>query len=327
MKPVVLITGISGQDGSYLSRKLCDTHEVHGIVRRHSSINTPRLDGILDKITLHYGDITDASAIHDIVSKLQPQFLYNLAAQSHVKVSFEVPSYTLDTIAGGTLNVLEAIRQHSPHTRMYNASSSEMYGLSPPIQDENTRFIPASPYAAAKVAAHNLVKNYRDSYGLFAANGILFNHESPHRGETFVTRKVTLGVSRIKNYLQDKLILGNLISYRDWGFAGDYVDGMIKILNHSVPDDFVLATGETHTVEEFVDLAFQHVGLNWKDYVVIDKKYYRPSEVNILQGNASKARNILGWKPQVNFLDLIKMMVDADMKLIKDNPHALVEKS
>jgi GDPmannose 4,6-dehydratase len=322
-----LITGITGQDGSYLSELLLDKgYEVHGLIRRSSSFNTDRIDHIYHdphragpNLTLHYGDLTDGTSLRRVLENIQPDEIYNLAAQSHVKVSFEIPEYTAEVVAVGGLRLTEAVRDHVTHggrpVRYYQAGSSEMFGAAPPPQSERTRFCPRSPYATAKVAAHWFAVNYREAYGLFICNGILFNHESPRRGETFVTRKITRAVGRISQGLQDKLYLGNLESARDWGFAGDYVEAMWLMLQQPKPDDYVIATGESHSVRELLDLAFAEVGLDWKPYVEIDSRYLRPTEVDALRGDASKAREMLGWRPRVSFADLVKMMVAHDLKL------------
>ncbi len=308
-----LITGITGQDGSYLSELLLNKgYEVHGIIRRSSSFNTKRLDNIFDKLHLHYGDLTDGSCLHTLLSKVRPDEVYNLGAQSHVRVSFDCPEYTADVDAMGTLRLLEAVKAHSPEARYYQASSSELYGkvLEVP-QSESTPFYPRSPYGVAKLFGYWATVNAREQ-GMHASNGILFNHESPRRGETFVTRKVTKAAVRIKLGTQGNLALGNLYAKRDWGFAKDYVEAMWLMLQQSSPDDFVIATGETHTIKDLLDVAFEHVGLDWVDYVEIDPKYYRPTEVDTLQGDASKAKLILGWEPKVKFRELIEEMVDSE---------------
>ncbi len=323
-----LITGITGQDGSYLTELLLEKgYEVHGVVRRSSSFNTARLDHLYRdphdpaaKLFLHYGDLTDGQNITNLVLDVQPDEIYNLGAQSHVRVSFDAPAYTLQVVGVGALNVLEAARQlnKTKETRVYQASSSEMYGdvLQTP-QSETTPFRPQSPYACAKVYAFHQTVNYREAYNLFAVNGILFNHESPRRGETFVTRKITRAATRIKLGLQQKLYLGNLDAKRDWGYAKDYVEGMWMMLQHPEPDDYVLATGETHTIREFLDYTFQYLEMNWEDYVAIDPRYYRPTEVDLLLGDSTKARKSLGWEPQVTCRDLAHIMVDHDMELAK----------
>ena len=315
-----LITGITGQDGSYLAELLLSKgYEVTGIIRRSSSFNTERLEGIYQdphsqsyKVRLVYGDLDDGSALARTLRQVQPDEIYNLGAQSHVRVSFDVPEYTASTVAMGTLRLLEAIRDTGIKTKFYQASSSEMFGAAPPPQDESTPFLPQSPYACAKVFAHNLCRNYRMAYGMFIACGILFNHESPRRGIPFVTRKVTRAVARIKHGLDKKLYLGNLDARRDWGFAGDYVEAMWMMLQHEKPDDFVIATGESHSIRELLDVAFGVVDLDWHKYVEIDPRYFRPTEVDHLHGSAEKAQRVLGWKPRVTFKQLIEMMVRAD---------------
>lgn len=320
-----LITGITGQDGSYLAELLLSKgYEVHGIIRRASTFNTrridhiyhdPHLNGIRSRLFLHYGDIAVIESLMDVIYNVKPDEIYNLAAQSHVRVSFDMPEYTGDVTGLGTLRLLEAIRRTGVKARFYQASSSEMFGAAPPPQSELTPFQPQSPYAAAKVYAYYVVRNYRDAYGLFACNGILFNHESPRRGETFVTRKITRAAARIKLGLQDRLYLGNLDAKRDWGFAGDYVEAMWLILQQDRPDDFVIATGETHSVREFAERVFQKLDLDYQQYVVIDPRYFRPTEVDVLLGDSSKAKTVLGWKPRVGFDQLIDMMIAADMEM------------
>ncbi len=324
-----LITGITGQDGAYLARLLlAKGYEVHGIIRRTSTFNTERIDEIYrdphetgGRFFLHYGDMTDGTGLHRLLVKIRPEEVYNLAAQSHVRVSFDQPEYTADTVATGTLRLLEAVRDFRGSTgaavRFYQASSSEMYGSAPPPQNETTPFRPRSPYAASKAAAHWYAVNYREAYGLFIANGILFNHESPQRGETFVTRKITRAAGRIKQGLQAKLYLGNLDAKRDWGFAGDYVEAMWLMLQQPEPDDYVVATGETHSVREFLDEAFRYAGLDWKERVEMDARYLRPTEVDHLEGDSSRARARLGWQPKVGFKELVRMMVDHDMELAR----------
>lgn len=323
-----LITGITGQDGSYLAEFLLEKgYEVHGIVRRSSSFNTARLDHVYRdphdptaNLFLHYGDLTDGQNITNLVLDLQPDEIYNLGAQSHVRVSFDSPVYTLQVVGGGALNVLEAARQlnKSKEVRVYQASSSEMYGdvLETP-QTENTPFRPQSPYACAKVYAFYQTVNYRQAYDLFAVNGILYNHESPRRGETFVTRKITRAATRIKIGLQEKVYLGNLEARRDWGYARDYVEGMWMMLQHHEPDDFVLATGETYRIRDFLDYSFGYLDLDWEKHVEIDPRYFRPTEVDLLLGDASKARSVLGWSPRVTCRELAQLMVDHDMELAK----------
>ena len=321
-----LITGITGQDGSYLAEFLLSKgYDVYGIIRRASQFNTNRIDHLYQdphekNIRMHllYGDLNDASSLNHIVKTVKPNEIYNLGAQSHVKVSFEVPEYTAEITALGTIRLLEAIRDSGIKTKFYQASSSEMYGdvLETP-QTEKTPFNPRSPYAAAKVYAYWLTVNYRQAYDMFACNGILFNHESPRRGETFVTRKITMALAKIKHGIQDKLYLGNLDAKRDWGFAGDYVQAMWLMLQQEQPDDYVISTGETHSVKEFLQEAFSYAGVDWKKYVEIDKRYFRPTEVDILLGNSDKAKKVLKWKPKVHFKQLVRMMVDADMELIR----------
>src|SRR5262249_42813684 len=321
-----LITGISGQDGSYLAELLLDKgYEVHGIVRRSSSFNTVRIDHLYHdphesgvRMFTHYGDLTDAVALVKLLYELQPDEIYHLGAQSHVRVSFEIPEYTLDVTAGGTVRLLEAIREAGVSPRFYQASSSEMFGAAPPPQSEATPFHPRSPYGVAKVAAFWATVNYREAYDMFAVNGILFNHESPRRGETFVTRKITRAVARIAAGLQEKLYLGTLDAQGDWGYAPDYVDAMWRMLQADEPEDFVIATGETHSVREAVEIAFARQGLDPDEHLEIDPRYYRPSEVDVLLGDASKARDVLGWEPTVRFKELVELMVDADAALLSD---------
>lgn len=328
MPKKALITGITGQDGSYLAELLLSKgYEVHGIIRRASTFNTGRLDPIYAdphqssaRLLLHYGDLADASALSRLIGKIQPDEIYNLAAQSHVRVSFDSPEYTTDITATGTVRLLEAIRETGIKPRFYQASSSEMFGLVQEVpQKETTPFYPRSPYGCAKVYSFWVTVNYRESYGLHASNGILFNHESPRRGETFVTRKITRAVAHIKAGLQKKLYLGNLDAKRDWGYAKEYVEAMWLMLQQETPDDYVVATNETHSIREFLDVAFGHVGLNWQDYVEIDPRYYRPAEVELLIGDYSKAKKKLGWEPKTRFEDLAKLMVDADVQLLKDH--------
>lgn len=311
-----LITGITGQDGSYLAEfLLAKGYEVHGIIRRSSSFNTARIDHIFDRLRIHYGDLSDASALARLIGKVQPDEVYNLGAQSHVRVSFDCPEYTCDVVATGTLRLLEAIRENAAHIKFYQASSSEMFGLVQEVpQTETTPFYPRSPYGCAKVCAYWLTVNYRESYDMHASNGILFNHESPRRGETFVTRKITKAVANIFAGRQHKLYLGNLDAKRDWGFAADFVEAMWMMTQQPKPGDYVIATGETHTVREFVELAFGHVGLDWRKFVEIDPRYFRPAEVELLLGNPRKAALQLGWEPRTRFKQLVTMMVDADMK-------------
>jgi GDPmannose 4,6-dehydratase len=323
MAKKALITGITGQDGSYLAELLLEKgYEVHGLVRRSSSFNTQRIDHLYQdvheeepRLFLHFGDLNDASSLNRVIEKVAPDEIYNLAAQSHVKVSFEVPEYTGEITGLGTLRLLEAIRETEVPARFYQASSSEMFGLVQEVpQSEKTPFYPRSPYGAAKVYSYWIVTNYREAYGIHASNGILFNHESPRRGETFVTRKITRAVANIKQGLQDKLYLGNLDAKRDWGFAKDYVEAQWLMLQQDEPEDFVIATGETHSVREFAERAFAHVGLNMEDHVEIDPRYYRPTEVELLIGDASKAKEKLGWEPKVSFEALVDLMVDADVE-------------
>jgi GDPmannose 4,6-dehydratase len=320
-----LITGITGQDGSYLAEFLMEKgYEVHGLKRRSSSFNTDRVDHLYvdfhrpdAKFFLHYADLTDASSVAGCLAEIQPDEIYNLAAQSHVKVSFEIPEYTADVVAVGTVRLLETMRRSGIRCRFYQASSSEMFGATPPPQTEKSVFHPRSPYACAKVFAHQITVNYRESYNLHASCGILFNHESPRRGETFVTRKITRAVAHIKLGLEKKLYLGNLDARRDWGFAGDYVEAMWMMLQQDNPDDYVIGTGESHTVREFAQAAFAHAGMDWHDYVEIDPRYYRPAEVDDLQADASKARKVLGWEPRMSFKALVQTMVDADLAALK----------
>ncbi|MBP6673365.1 MAG: GDP-mannose 4,6-dehydratase [Bacteroidetes bacterium] len=343
MSKVALLTGITGQDGSYLAELLLEKgYEVHGVIRRSSSFNTGRIDHIYNdpkfagsKFFLHYGDVTDTSNINRLLEKIEPAEIYNLAAQSHVKVSFEVPEYTAEVDAVGTLRFLDAIRETGIKTKFYQASTSELYGKVQEIpQTEKTPFYPRSPYGVAKLYGYWIIVNYREAYDLFACNGILFNHESPRRGETFVTRKITMAAAKIKLGLQDKLTLGNLNSKRDWGYAPEYVEGMWRMLQRDTPEDFVLATGETHEVRKFVDAAFNELGieLRWegegenekgieiatgKVLVAVDPKYYRPTEVDLLIGDATKAKQMLGWEAKTKFADLARLMAKADFELVK----------
>ena len=318
-----LLTGITGQDGYYLSKFLLEkNYEVHGIIRRSSNINTFRIDELISKyskdkqLQLYYSDLTDSSSITNLVNLIKPDEIYNLAAQSHVAVSFKNPMYSANTSVMGTVTLLESIRNLDKEVKFYQASSSEMYGgAKEEMLDENSLFEPKSPYAAGKVFSHNLTKLYRESYDIFAVNGILFNHESPLRGETFVTRKITRAVGRIYHGLQDKLTLGNLNASRDWGFAGDYVRGMYLMLQHDVASDWVLATGETHTVSEFAQKAFSSLDLDWEKFVMISDKYFRPNEVNYLLGDSSKAKKELGWSNELSFDELVELMVNSDLKL------------
>lgn len=320
-KKVALITGITGQDGSYLSELLLSKgYEVHGIIRRSSSVNTGRIDSIFDeksKQYIHFGQLGDG--IDSFLYNLQPDEVYNIGSMSHVRVSFDIPIYTARITGVAVLRILEGIRRLGleKKTKFYQASSSEMYGITPPPQNENTLFQPVSPYGCSKLFGYHITRTYRFGYGIFASNGILFNHESPRRGETFVTRKITRGATRIKLGLQKKLKLGNLDAMRDWGFAGDYVEAIWRILQHDKPDDFVVATEEYHSVKEFVIKVFDYLNLDWKEYVKYDNSYTRPNEVPALCGDSSKIRKVLGWKPKVLFNDLVKIMVDSDMKLAK----------
>jgi GDPmannose 4,6-dehydratase len=321
-----LITGVTGQDGSYLAELLLDKgYEVHGLIRRASSFNTHRLDPIYRdphesgvRFFMHYGDLSDSGSLVNLIRRLEPDEVYHLGAQSHVKVSFEIPEYTADATGMGTVRILEAIRASGVESRFYQASSSEVFGSAPPPQNEQTPFHPRSPYAVSKVFSYWMTVNYREAYGLFATNGIQFNHESPRRGETFVSRKITRAVARIDAGIQDKLYLGNLDSRRDWGYAPEYVEAMWRMLQRDEPEDFVVATGESHTVREFAELAFARVGLDWRRHVEIDPRYYRPAEVDHLQGDASKARRVLGWEPKTTFSELVALMVDADRQLLED---------
>jgi GDPmannose 4,6-dehydratase len=322
-----LITGITGQDGSYLAELLLHKgYEVHGIIRRASSINTSRIDHLYQdrhrrgvKLFLHYGDLSDSVSLVKMMYDLKFDEVYHLGAQSHVRVSYDIPEYTADITGVGTIRILEAIRETDSNPRFYQASSSEMFVKVAEIpQRETTPFHPRSPYAVAKVFSYWATVNYREGYNMFACNGILFNHESPRRGETFVTRKITRALAHIKLGLQEKLYLGNLDAKRDWGYAPEFVEAMWMILQQDQPDDYVIATGETHSVKEFCEEAFAYVGLDWSQYVEIDKSYYRPAEVDLLIGDASKAKRILGWEPKTRFKDLVKLMVDADLKTLQD---------
>jgi GDPmannose 4,6-dehydratase len=329
MSKRALITGITGQDGSYLAELLLGKgYEVHGVIRRASGFNTDRIDHLYQdphvtapRLRLHYGDLTDGTGLRRILETVDPDEVYNLAAQSHVRVSFDQAEYTADVAAMGTLRLLEAIRdlgaRSARRLRVYQAGSSEMFGASPPPQSETTPFHPRSPYAVGKVAAHWFTVNYREAYGLHLTNGILFNHESPRRGETFVTRKITRALGRIKLGLQDELYLGNLDARRDWGFAGDYVQAMWLALQQDEPGDYVVATGESHSVRDFLDAAFTHAGLDWREHVELDPRYLRPTEVDELVGDATRARERLGWTPAVGFDGLVRMMVDADLELAR----------
>jgi GDPmannose 4,6-dehydratase len=321
-----LITGITGQDGSYLAELLMDKgYEVHGLIRRASTFNTQRLEAIYQdphekevRLHLHYGDLSDSGALVHLIRDLQPDEVYHLGAQSHVKVSFDIPEFTAETTGVGTVRILEAIRASGVATRFYQASSSEMFGAAPPPQNEQTTFHPRSPYGVAKLFAYWTTRNYREAHGIFACNGILHNHESPRRGETFVTRKITRAVARIQAGVQDKLYLGNLDAKRDWGYAPEYVEAMWLMLQQEEPDDFVIGTGVAHTPREFAQLAFAHVGLDWERYVEIDPAYYRPAEVDFLLADASKAKRVLGWESRTTLEELVKLMVDADVELLHE---------
>jgi GDPmannose 4,6-dehydratase len=324
-----LVTGITGQDGSYLAELLLSKdYEVHGIVRRASTFNTERIDHLYRdphdpaaRLFLHHGDLADGTGLRRILERVRPDEIYHLGAQSHVRVSFDEPEYTADVDATGTLRLLEALRDSMSGSgkpvRLYQAGSSEMFGAAPPPQNEATGFHPRSPYAVSKVAAFWYSVNYREAYGMFVTNGILFNHESPRRGETFVTRKITRAAARIKLGMQDKVYLGNLDARRDWGFAGDYVEAMWRMLQQERPDDYVIATGESHSVREFVEATFSHLGLDWRPHLEIEPRYFRPSEVDHLRGDAAKARAKLGWAPKVSFDELVRMMADADLELAR----------
>lgn len=328
-KRKALVTGITGQDGAYLTEFLLSKgYEVHGIIRRASTFNTDRIDHLYRDphdpqahVFLHYADLADGASLRKVMEKVMPDEVYNLGAQSHVRVSFEVPEFTVETVVMGTLRLLEAVREFQQRTgkqvRFYQASSSEMFGAAPPPQSESTPFYPRSPYACAKVYAYWQVVNYREAYGMFACNGILFNHESPLRGETFVTKKITRAAARIKLGLQDKLYLGNLDARRDWGFAGDYVEAMWRMLQQDEPDDFAIATGESHSVKEFLEETFSLLDLDWQDYVEIDPRYFRPTEVDYLLGDPGKARRKLNWVPKVNFKELVRMMLENDLELAR----------
>ena len=322
------ITGITGQDGSYLAELLlAKGYEVHGLIRRASTFNTSRIDHLYvdphnpnAKLFLHYGDLSDGSRMVTLLSEIRPDEVYNLAAQSHVRVSFDEPEHTADTTGTGTIRLLEAVRLSGIKTRFYQASSSELYGATPPPQSETTPFYPRSPYAAAKLYSYWITKNYREAYDIFAVNGILFNHESPRRGETFVTRKITRAVARIKAGLQDDLYLGNLESVRDWGYAAEYVEGMWRMLQVDEPDDFVLATGVGFTIKDFLEASFGHADLEWKKYVKFDERYLRPTEVDALIGDSTKAQETLGWTPTVDGVTLARLMVDADITALEEGP-------
>ena len=328
-----LITGITGQDGSYLAELLLSKgYEVHGVIRRSSSANTSRIDHLYQnpdlggtKLFLHYGDLSDSSRLITLVDSIQPSEVYNLAAQSHVRVSFDEPEFTGNTTGLGSIRLLEAIRMVGLPTRFYQASSSEMFGASPPPQNEDTPFYPRSPYGAAKVYSYWVTRNYRESYGMFATNGILFNHESPRRGETFVTRKITRAVARIAAGAQDKLSLGNLDAIRDWGYAPEYVEAMWRMLQADEPGDFVVATGTEYSVKDFLSFSFGHVGLDWEKYVVFDEKYLRPAEVDSLVGDSRRVRELTGWNPKVMTPELAQIMVDADQKILDSEGSAWID--
>jgi GDPmannose 4,6-dehydratase len=328
-----LITGITGQDGSYLAELLLEKgYEVHGLIRRSSSINTGRIDHLYEdphvpdrRLILHHGDMSDSAHLARLIDEVRPREVYNLAAQSHVKVSFEAPEYTSDVDALGTLRLLEAISHCDPSIRLYQASTSELFGSAPPPQNEKTPFHPRSPYGVSKIFAYWIVVNYREAYGMFASNGILFNHESPRRGETFVTRKVTRAVARIAAGRQDAVYLGNLDAKRDWGYAPDYVRAMWMMLQQPAPMDLVFSTGEQHSVREFAELAFRLVGMDWEKYVRIDRAYLRPAEVDTLLGDSTRARDVLGWKPAVSFAELVRLMVEADLKAEGLDPHKVMK--
>jgi GDPmannose 4,6-dehydratase len=329
-----LITGITGQDGSYLAELLLRKgYEVHGLIRRASTFNTSRIDHLYvdphnpdAKLFLHYGDLGDGARLVSLLGGLKPDEVYNLAAQSHVRVSFDEPEHTGDVTGVGSMRMLEAVRMSGIHTRFYQASSSEMFGATPPPQHEETPFWPRSPYGAAKVYSYWVTRNYREAYGMFAVNGILFNHESPRRGETFVTRKITRAVARIKAGIENEVYLGNLDSIRDWGYAAEYVEGMWRMLQADEPDDFVLATGGNFTVKDFLQTAFSHVGLNWEDHVKFDERYLRPSEVDALVGDASKAKEKLGWEATVDTAELARIMVDADIEALEHEGRPWIDK-
>jgi len=325
-KRIALITGITGQDGSYLAELLLSkNYEVHGIVRRSSTFNTDRIDHLLldtlgdAKVRLHYGDLSDAGALRTLIEDIQPDEIYNLGAQSHVRISFDQPEYTVDVTAVGVIRLLEAIRGYEKNggkkIRFYQAGSSEMFGSAKPRQSEETRFEPRSPYACAKVFAHYQVVNHRESYGIFACNGILFNHESPRRGENFETRKITRAAARIKTGLQEKLVLGNLDARRDWGFAGDYVEAMWRMLQQDTPGDYAVATGVSYSIREFLELVFTQLDMDWKRYVEFDPRFLRPAEVDHLEGDASKARRVLGWEPHTDLKALVNLMIETDSRL------------
>ena len=329
-----LITGITGQDGSYLAELLLSKgYEVHGLIRRASTFNTSRIDHLYvdphspdARLFLHYGDLSDGARLVTLLADIDPDEVYNLAAQSHVRVSFDEPEHTADTTGTGTIRMLEAVRLSGIKTRFYQASSSELYGATPPPQNEDTPFYPRSPYAAAKLYSYWITKNYREAYGMFAVNGILFNHESPRRGETFVTRKITRAVAAIKAGQQDYVYMGNLDAVRDWGYAAEYVEGMWRMLQVDEPDDYVLATGVGITVREFLEIAFEHAGLNWEDHVRFDERYLRPTEVDALIGDASRARTKLDWVPTVDGRELARLMVDADIEALEHAGRPWIDK-
>lgn len=328
------ITGITGQDGSYMAELLlAKGYEVHGLIRRASTFNTSRIDHLYvdphspnAKLFLHYGDLSDGSRLVTLLADIRPDEVYNLAAQSHVRVSFEEPEHTADTTGLGTIRILEAVRLSGIQTRFYQASSSELYGATPPLQDEETPFYPRSPYAAAKIYSYWITKNYREAYGMFAVNGILFNHESPRRGETFVTRKITRAVAAIKAGKQDYVYMGNLDAVRDWGYAPEYVEGMWRMLQADEPNDYVLATGAGITVRDFLQTAFEHAGLDWQDHVRFDERYLRPTEVDSLIGNSTRARETLGWVPTIGGRDLARLMVDADIEALQHDGQGWVDR-
>lgn len=328
-RKVALITGIAGQDGSYLTELLLSKgYEVHGVIRWDSVFTTERINHLFQdphingtRLFLHYGDLTDTGNLERLINQIKPDEIYHLGAMSHVRVSFDMPEYTANTDALGTLRILEAIKNSGLPIKFYMAASSEMFGASPPPQNENTPFHPRSPYACAKVFSYYITRFYREAYGIFAANGILFNHESPRRGPTFVTKKITRAIARIKAGLDKKIYLGNLDAKRDWGFAPEFIEGMYKILQHSEPDDFVLATGETHSVREFLEEAFNYTSLgDWRKYVEIDPRYFRPAEVEVLIGDASKAKEKLGWQPKITFKELVRIMIDSDFRALGLTP-------
>jgi len=328
--PKALITGITGQDGSYMAEFLLDKgYEVHGLIRRASTFNTDRIDHLYvdpheekARLFLHYGDLNDSGQLTNLIYNVQPDEIYHLGAQSHVRVSFDMPEFTGDITALGTTRLLEAVRRSGIHTRFYQASSSEMFGAAPPLQNEETPFQPRSPYAVAKVYAYWMVRNYREAYKLFAVNGILFNHESPRRGETFVTRKITRAAVRIKFGLQEKLYLGNLDAKRDWGYAPEYVEAMWLMLQQDTPEDFVIATGKAYSVRDFLQESFGCLDLDWRIYVDMDPRYLRPTEVEFLKGDSSKARKRLGWEPRVKFKELVRIMIDADIQNLEEMKHS-----